>query len=249
MRLRTLVNMKLKCIVIDDEQYAVDALVGYIEQLENLVVFATYTDPIAALNGINVADEIDLVFLDVEMPGLGGLELAKIIRAKTRYLIFTTSHTQHAITAFDLNASHYLLKPISFAKFALAVTSLLFNEKNRLIEPAARKKLQFLKGDSKGAYHYIDHEAITHIEAARNYVVIYTDKDEEKFVVYMGLNHVTMALDQADFIRVNKSNVIAKAAIKKVEGNVILLKNGKSIQLGETYRTAFIAFLNDNLLK
>lgn len=239
--------MKFKCIIIDDEQYAVDALTNYIDQLANLQVFAAYTNPVTALHAIKAEDEIDFIFLDIEMPALDGLELAKVLRPKTRYLIFTTSHTTHAITAFDLKASHYLLKPITFAKFALTVTALLDMDTSRVAEVTAKKKLRFLKGDSKNAYHYIDPETITYIEAARNYVVIYTN--QEQFIAHMGLNHIVTILDPVAFIRINKSNVIAKRAIKKVEGSMIKLINGKSLQLGETYRTTFIAFLNDNLLK
>ena len=241
--------MKLKCVIIDDDQFAVDALVSYVEQLANLQVFATYTDPVAALNEIDTTAAIDFIFLDIEMPSLDGLELAKVLRAKTRHLVFTTSHTQHAIAAFDLKASHYLLKPITFAKFALTVTELTVNEANGVKEATPNKKLQVVRGDSKNVYHFIAQEAINYIEAAGNYVIIYTSMQKDPFVTHVALNQVVAALEAEHFIRINKSNVIAKNAIQKVEGSAVILKDGKTLPLGEAYRPAFIAFLNDNLLQ
>lgn len=240
--------MKLKCVIIDDEQYAIDALARYIAKLENLQLISTYNDPINALNMITAEDKIDFIFMDVEMPGLNGIELAKMLRDKVRYLVFTTNYSTHAIEAFQVQANHYLLKPISFAKFALAIGELLENEIKKIPEASKGKKLQFIKGDSKSTYHYIDPEQITYIEAAKNYVIIHTQNVLEEYVTYIGLSQVVKALDPECFIRVNKSNVIAMSAIRKVEGNVILLKNGQIFQLGNTFRPAFLRFLNLHLL-
>lgn len=240
--------MKFNCVIIDDDQYAIDALADYIFKLEHLELVASYIDPIVALNTIKAEDEFDFIFLDIEMPRLNGLELAQMLRDKAKYLIFTTSHTTHAIDAFDLKASHYLLKPISFAKFALVISSLLGSEIKKNTAYSKNKRLRFIKGDSKSAYQYIDTDLITYIEAAGNYVVIYTE-NHQQHITYMSLNHMVTALEPSDFIRVNKSHVIAKNSIRKVEGNVIYLKNDKTFQLGDTYRSAFITFLNDHLLK
>jgi DNA-binding LytR/AlgR family response regulator len=187
------------------------------------------------------------------MPELSGLELATSLRNKTKFLIFTTSHSAHALKAFDLNADQYLLKPFSFAKFALAINFLLKKNTADLQNDLSRRNIQinetnlkFIKADQKNAYHYIDPTEIVFIEAAKNYVIIYTK--DEKYLTHMGLNHIEDALDSNNFIRVNRSYIIAKNAIKKIAGNNIMLKNDKNIQLGNTYKTAFLEFMNKNML-
>lgn len=240
--------MDLKCIVIDDEQHAVDALVSYIHKILNLEVFTTYTNPLTALTQIRKEDAIDFIFLDIEMPEISGLELAKSLRDKTKFLIFTTGHSSHALSAFDLNANQYLLKPISFAKFAASVDYILKDvSSHQTPNLAIPNTLCFIKADQKNAYHYIDATEIIYVEAAKNYVIIYTA--EEQYITHMGLNHVENALKPDDFIRINKSNIIAKSAIKKIEGHTIILKNGKDFQLGSTYKPAFQEFLNRSILR
>ncbi|TCC91686.1 response regulator transcription factor [Pedobacter frigiditerrae] len=240
--------MSLKCVVIDDEQYAIDAMVGYINKITDLDVFTTYVSALDALTNIKKEDNIDFIFLDIEMPEISGLELAKSLRDKTKFLVFTTGHPSYALNAFDLNASQYLLKPISFAKFATTIDYILkdLTIVNSSVQ-VTKSRLQFIKADNKSAYHYIDSTEIIYIEAAKNYVLIYTGK--EKFVTHMGLNHIETALDPKYFIRVNKSNIIAKNAIKKVEGHTIILNNTKTLQLGDVYKPAFQDFLNGSLLK
>ncbi len=237
--------MNLKCIIIDDEEYAIDALAGYINQINYLNLYAAYTNPVDAINSIRKEDEIDFIFLDIEMPELDGLSLAKLLRNKTKYLIFTTGHPNHAIEAFDLKVDHYLLKPISFAKFALTISEIVAEASFS----TSQIQLKFIKGDSKSSYHYIDYNNIICIEAARNYVIIHTNQNAEQFITYMGLNHVEQSLDNTEFIRVNKSYIIAKKAIKKVDGNTIKLINEKIISIGITYKTKFNLFLNNNLMK
>jgi two-component system LytT family response regulator len=239
--------MSFKCVVIDDEQYAVDAMAKYIGHLPNFVVHQTYTNPLLALQSIVTEDAIDFIFLDIEMPELSGLELAESLRSKTRFLIFTTSHPKHALTAFNLQASQYLLKPISFAKFAAAVNFLVNSTQSISAIPIPQKTIaQFIKADHKNAFHYINPEDILYIQAAKNYIYIYTDA--EHFVTHMGLSHIEAALGMKDFIRISKSYIIAKRAIKKIEGNCVRLKNNESFQIGETYKTDFFNFMKANMV-
>jgi two-component system LytT family response regulator len=239
--------MLFKCVIIDDDQYAIDAISRYIDQMPNLSVYKTFTSSLEALNEISYADEIDFVFLDIEMPEISGLELAKKIRTLTRFLLFTTSHTKHALAAFDLNANQYLLKPITFAKFALAIDYLTKSEMpSRSIATAQPRRSQFIKADHKNSFHQIDTYDVHYIKAAKNYVVIYTEK--EYFITHSGLNHIEEALPIDDFIRISKSYIVAKNAIKKVEGNMIRLKCGQDLQIGSTYKAVFLDFLKRNMV-
>ena len=239
--------MSLKCIVIDDQQYAVDAMVRYINDMPNMVVSKTFTKPLLALDSISTTDDVDFIFLDIEMPGISGLELAKILREKTRFLVFTTSHDRHALSAFQLQASQYLLKPISFSKFALTINALLQNAANGLV-PHHKKKTQFhfVKAEFKNTYHYIDPVEILYIQAAKNYVVITTN--QEQFITHVGLSNIENSLPKTDFIRISKSYIIAKSAIKKIEGNMVRLRNTESLQIGRTYKPSFVNFMKENMI-
>jgi two-component system LytT family response regulator len=239
--------MVYKCVIVDDDQFGIDTISRYIDQMPNLSVAKTFTAPLTALIEISHADEIDFIFLDIEMPEISGLDLAKKLRDKTRFLLFTTSHTKHALAAFDLHVSQYLLKPISFPKFALTIDYLLSHEvPARQLAPAQPRRLQFIKADHKNTFHQIDTHDVHYIKAAKNYVVIYTEN--EYFITNSGLNHLEEALPSADFIRISKSYIVAKNAIKKIEGNLIRLKCGQDLQIGGTYKAIFADFLKKNMV-
>ncbi|RZK88119.1 MAG: response regulator transcription factor [Pedobacter sp.] len=237
-----------KCILIDDEQYAIDALTNYIEAMPNLEIEATYTDPLLALSELNKQAQKDFIFLDIEMPGISGIELAKELREKCKFLIFTTGHPSYAVEAFDIKADHYLLKPVTLSKFALTINKLLNQEDPKVKIAPEKRKLQFVKGDQKHSYHFIDEGNITAIIADRNNVYVHTLQDG-MHEVRLSLSQVESALGEENFIRINKSTIIAKAQIRKTEGDNIMLKDGKTYVLGSTFKKAFLYFMQANLLR
>lgn len=242
--------MNLKCVVIDDEQHAIEVLTDHIAEMPGLTVFKTFTSPVQALTEISVDDEIDLLFMDIDMPGINGLELAKNIREKAKYLIFTTAHPDYALQAFDVKSDQYLLKPISFAKFALGIDRILKKEANAA-KPTSKEADQvaalYIKGDHKYAFSNIAIDEILYIKALQNYIQIITKS--ETHTTYLTLKEIEKALETHAFIRVNKSNIVAKSAIKKVDGNIIRLVNNEMIQIGEGYKDAFFAYVQSSLLK
>ncbi|UKT63107.1 LytR/AlgR family response regulator transcription factor [Pedobacter mucosus] len=241
--------MNLKCIVIDDEQHAIEVLTDHIAEMPGLTILKTFTSPVQALTEISIEDEIDILFMDIDMPGINGLELAKNIREKSKYLVFTTAHPDYALQAFDVQSDQYLLKPISFAKFAIGIDRILKKEstiaKNvKEVDPVAAL---YIKGDHKYAFSNIAIEEILYIKALQNYIQIITKS--ETHTTYLTLKEIEKALETHAFIRVNKSNIVAKAAIKKVDGNIIRLTNNEMIQIGEGYKEAFFAYVQSSLLK
>lgn len=241
--------MNFKCVVIDDEQHAIDALVGYIEKMPQLLFYRSYTDPLKALAELGKKDKIDFLFIDVEMPGITGIALAAQLRSYCRFLIFTTGHSNYALNAFEVKANQFLLKPISFAKFTTAIDGLIRDQEHLHVTAAERKQLQFIKADQKNTYHHLDEATITAIEADRNSVSIYTLPDKEVYNVHMGLNQIEGALGTDDFIRINKSTIIAKKQIKSIEGSMVKLKDGRVYKVGITFRNTFTAFLQQHILK
>jgi len=242
--------MNLKCVVIDDEQHAIEVLTDHIAEMPGLTIFKTFTSPVQALTEISTDDEIDLLFMDIDMPGINGLELAKNIREKAKYLIFTTAHPDYALQAFDVQSDQYLLKPISFAKFALGIDRILKKEANNVKatykEPDQVAAL-YIKGDHKYAFSNIAIDEILYIKALQNYIQIITKS--ETHTTYLTLKEIEKALETHPFIRVNKSNIVAKSAIKKVDGNIIRLVNNEMIQIGEGYKETFFTYVQNSLLK
>src|SRR3982750_1482359 len=110
-----------KCIIIDDEPQAIEGLKTYLAATPQLELLASYTDPVIALKEIVERDNVDLIFLDVDMPKINGIELAKVIRNKTKKLIFTTAHTKYAFDAFEADADAFLWKPYSLGKFIITI--------------------------------------------------------------------------------------------------------------------------------
>ena len=241
--------MNLKCVVIDDEQHAIEVITDHIEEMPGLTVFKTFTSPVQALTELSLDDEIDLLFMDIDMPGINGLELAKNIREKAKYLIFTTAHPDYALQAFDVQSDQYLLKPISFAKFALGIDRILKKEANnaRATKEADHAAALYIKGDHKYAFSNIAIDEILYIKALQNYIQIITNT--ETHTTYLTLKEIDKALERHPFIRVNKSNIVAKSAIKKVDGNIIRLTNNEMIQIGEGYKEAFFTYVQNSLLK
>jgi len=242
--------MNLKCVVIDDEQHAIEVLTDHIAEMPGLTIFKTFTSPVQALMEISIDDEIDLLFMDIDMPGINGLELAKNIREKAKYLIFTTAHPDYALQAFDVQSDQYLLKPISFAKFALGIDRILKKEANNAkvtTKETEQAAALYIKGDHKYAFSNIAIDEILYIKALQNYIQIITKS--ETHTTYLTLKEIEKALETHAFIRVNKSNIVAKSAIKKVDGNIIRLVNNEMIQIGEGYKETFFAYVQSSLLK
>ena len=235
----------LKCVIIDDEQHAIDLLTDYISELPSLSLYKTYTNPIFALDDIKADDDLDIIWLDIDMPGISGLEVAKSLRHKTKKLIFTTAHTQYAVEAFEVKADNYLLKPIKLSRFVSLVSELT----ETLSQPeVAKSNFFFIKGDEKGKLIRLDMDSIIMIEGLKNYIVIYTKT--ERFTTYLTMLEAEMALlNDGKFMRIHKSFIVNSEEIKKVNGSTVYLTNDIEIMLGTSYKERFYDYLNDNTIK
>lgn len=242
--------MDLKCVVVDDEHHAIEVLSDHVDEMPGLALLKTFDSPIQALAGISEEDNIDILFLDIDMPGISGLELAKAVREKIRYLIFTTAHPDYALEAFDLQTDNYLLKPISFSKFALAIDKILKKE-STYAKGSESEEIKiseiFIKGDHKHAFSNVALDSILYIKALTNYIQIFTKT--ETHTTYLTLKEMEKALENHPFIRVNKSNIVAKSAIRKVDGNMVRLANNEMLQIGELYKDSFFEYVQKSLLK
>lgn len=238
---------KLNCVIIDDEKHAVDLLGDYIEAMPNLHLVKYFTDPLKALIDITVEDNIDILFMDVDMPGMTGLDLSQAIRYKTKYLVFTTAHSKYAIDAFGVQANEYLLKPISMSKFALMINRLLKSESS-LKKVANDEDFFFIKTDQVQKYVRINLKDLIAIEGLNNYVKIHTVGGMH--IAYLTMKELEVKLDgNNSFIRVQRSFIISMDFINKVEGASITLNNKLEVPLGTTYRKHFLTFLEKKTLR
>ncbi len=232
----------IKCVIIDDEESAINVLTTYIEKVPFLDLLASYIDPLIALKDIRGLN-VDLVFLDIHMPNLSGLELKKIIDSKIK-VIFTTAYSEFAIEGFEQNAVDYLLKPITFERF-LKSAHRAYNEVSPVTEKGPGSNLVagasdyiFLKAEAKGKIIKVHLKDIFFIEGLKSYLSIHTVQNEV-IIVHMTFNQIESVLP-ASFMRVHKSFIVSVDHIKSIDGNVVILTNMKTVPIGATYKDAFM---------
>lgn len=243
--------MKLKCIIIDDERHAIDGLKSYISALPSLELIKTYTDPLEALKEINQGDNVDIIFMDVDMPRITGLELSKVIRHKTNKLIFTTAHTKYAFEAFEVHANAFLHKPYTLLKF-IETVSRFFNDivVTPVIESIREDQDFFFVRNKNDGNNLIKirYSEIVAVESLLNYVKIYTTQGE--IVTYMMMSEIKAVLDNYPiFMQAHRSYIISKNHIEKVDGNVLKMSNALIITIGINFKETVLDFIANKTIK
>ena len=237
----------IKCLIVDDEQHAIDILIHYIGQTSYLELVASTTKPVEALQ-IVATQNIELVFLDIQMPDLSGIDFIKAINGKAR-VILTTAYSEFAIEGFDMDVVDYLLKPIRFPRFLNAVQKAvkIIAEKPAEPEKKSEDDYIFVKTESKGKLLKINLADIEYIEGMKNYVAIY--RGGQKTLVYTNLKDLVNHLPANDFIRIHKSFIIPIIRVTGIEGNRILLKNVTAeILIGENYKADLMELIKHKMI-
>ena len=239
----------INCIIVDDEQHAIDILVTYVKQTPGLQLVATTTNPIEALQMVG-ANKIDLIFLDIHMPELSGIDLIKAISGKLK-VILTTAYSEFALESYELDVVDYLLKPIRFTRFLQAVQKVLaeVNESKTSADALnSENDFIFVKTESKGKLLKINLKDIDYIEGMKNYVAIYCDK--QKILVYTTMKELEEKLPQKQFMRVHKSFIIPVNKITGIEGNLLRLKNiSAEIIIGESYKAELMEMVKNKMIQ
>ncbi len=238
----------ISCLIVDDEQSAIDILCAFVAKTPFLTLVGSTTNPVEAL-GILQRQAIDLVFLDIHMPQLSGLEVMPLVGAHTK-VILTTAYSEFAVAGFELEALDYLLKPIAYERFLKAAKKAL----KLPLEPSPHGQPEekaadylFVKTEGKGKMTRVSFDEINYVEGLKNYVSIYTS--DERIITQLTIKELEERLPAKRFLRVHKSYVIALDKIRAVDGNQIILKGLKiSVPLGDTYRTIFFETLEGNVM-
>ena len=234
----------IRCLVVDDEPLALDILEDYISKVPFLTLVKTTTSAIEGLSLVQ-SDAVDLVFLDVQMPELTGIQFLKIINGKCE-VILTTAYSQYALDGYELDVVDYLLKPIAFDRFYKAAQKVLQNKSNhpvipQEVSPATNShNFIFVKAEHKIRKIYLDD--ILYIEGLKDYISIFTEG--ERVITLQNMKKMEELLPAKSFIRVHKSYIVALGKIESIERSRIQIGD-KIIPIGDTYRDYFFKLIED----
>ena len=237
--------MKLSCAIIDDEPLAVELMESYVRKTPFLELQGSFGSGVAAF-GMLRDRPVDLLFCDIQMPGLNGVEFSRMLPADTR-VIFTTAFSRYAVEGFRVNAVDYLLKPISYADFLAAAQKALewFELKRRAGAPADDLRSLFVKTEYR--LRQIGFDSILYIEGLKDYVKIHVEDEPHPVLSLMSLKSLEEQLPADRFIRVHRSYIVQPAKIRTIERNSIVFGRER-IPISENYRQAFFDFLSDRSL-
>lgn len=227
---------RYNCIIIEDEPLAQNVLKKYIGDHPTLILVAVCNDALQA-QAVLTQQAIQLVFLDINLPKLSGINFIKTL-IRPPLIIFTTAYPEFAVEGFELNAVDYLLKPFSFERFLKAVNKAL-EKLNTQHSDENKAAYIFLKADKK--IHKIDLDSIHFIEAIGDYMKVVTDSGQ--LIINETMKKLQEELPAKSFIRVHKSFIISRNRIKYIEGNYVQVED-KSIPIGATYRNDVLANLD-----
>ncbi len=240
--------MTLNCIAVDDEPLALALVTLFIEQTPFLKLTGKYASAIEALKALHT-EQIDLVFLDIQMPDLNGIELARVIDNRPGQkprVIFTTAYNQFALEGYKVDALDYLLKPFNYEEFLRAANKAL-NYHQLLNQPAIataeekpEDKFIFLKVEYQLVK--VDLDKILYIEGLKDYVKVWLTDKERPLLSLTSLKSLEERLPAGRFMRVHRSFIVALAQIDSVSRNAIQI-GGIHITVGEQYKDAFNTFL------
>jgi len=237
----------INCIIVDDEQHAIDILEHYVKQTPQLNLVGTTTNPIEALQMVT-EKQAELVFLDVQMPELSGIDFIKALQGKVK-VILTTAYSEFALESYELDVIDYLLKPVRLPRFLQAVQKAVGHSEPKTEE--AREDTDdyiFVKTESKGKLLKINLADIDYIEGMKNYVAIHCAG--KKTLVYTSMKELEDRLPHRQFIRVHKSFIIPVARITGIEGNRLFLKGVTSeVLIGENYKPELMELIRNKMIQ
>jgi DNA-binding LytR/AlgR family response regulator len=249
--------MKMNCLAIDDEPLALNIIEEFCSKIDFLTLVKKCNSAFEAIEVVN-KKSIDLIFLDIHMPDISGLDFFKSI-PNPPLVIFTTAYSEFALEGFELNAVDYLVKPIPFSRFFMAVNRAfeLFNlrrAENEGTEPVSTSKQNKLEANANEKFLLIkveystvrvDYSSILYIEGLKDYIKIYTT--EKMLLTKSTMKNIQSKLPALMFFRVHKSFIVSFDYIRKIENNRIVI-NDKYIPIGEQYKEEFYKYVNKNRL-
>ncbi|HEY0678421.1 MAG TPA: LytTR family DNA-binding domain-containing protein [Chitinophagaceae bacterium] len=235
--------MQIRCLIVDDEPLAVNLIEQYVTQVPFLEMTGKCYNAMEALAFLHQQD-IDLVFLDINMPKLTGLEIAGAL--SKQMIIFTTAYSQHAVESYEKDAVDYLLKPITFDRFVKAVNkayNIFRREKEEITQPQQKEEPVFYIKSGKSIVK-INMDSVLYIEGLKDYVSFCTA--DNKHVVYKRMKELEDVLP-GNFSRIHNSFIVNRDHIDKIEQNHVYV-NGSPIPVSDKYREGFLRVVGGRML-
>ena len=225
----------LKCLVVDDEELARTLLENYISRLPHLELVAKCANPLEALKVLQ-EQEVDVIFLDIQMPELTGIEFLKGLSTKPM-VIFTTAYSEYALEGYQLDVIDYLLKPFGFERFVQAVNKAIELKKLKAnaVESTENKEKDYLLVRADHKIHKLKFDDILYIQSMREYVAYFTPTG--KILSLIALKKLEEILPSERFLRIHKSYIVNKEKVTTLEGNMVHLNDVK-LPIGNLYKEA-----------
>lgn len=234
----------MKCIVIDDEPFALNLIRDYVLKTPYLELIETFSNPFKALSFLS-SNYVDLVFLDINMPELSGIQLLNSLAYQPK-VIFTTAYPEYGAESYDYNAVDYLLKPVKYERFLKAVnragTVNVQKESHKILPQSDQNDELFIKSGTQ--IHKINSNDILYVEGAGNYMTFYLK--ESKIMSLLKMTEVLELLPPDKFIRIHKSYIVSYKHIDIIEKHQVFIGK-KSIPVGITYREHFFTKMNNKI--
>ncbi len=244
----------IKCIAIDDEPLALRKLVSYIKKIPYLELVAECRSAIEAQQVVN-REEVEAIFLDINMPDLNGLDFAKSVEqdhSRGPIMVFTTAYAEYAVEGYKANAVGYLLKPYGFDEFEAAaqkvrdIHEIRHQAATEVTNDGTDNDIIFVKSDYKIVR--IDTSTIRYIEAMSEYLRIACDDRDKPVIVLLSMKKIEEHLPSSRFMRIHRSYIINLNKLREVKKNHVVLDDNTTMPIGDNYKDAFMAYLNSKFL-
>ena len=238
---------KLTCALIDDEPLAVKLIESYVNRIDFIEIAGIYTDSLEAIETLR-SNPVDFVFLDIQMPDMDGMELARSLPSKTK-VIFTTAFKDYALESYDVSAVDFLLKPIRYDKVLKACEKvkerLQISDDKDNVKENVRKEI-FIKVD--GELKKIDTDKIIYVEGMKDYVRFFIE-NEKPLISHLTMKSVEELLPKNGFMRVNRSYIVSLNHIRTVDRNLCIYLGDTMIKTTDQYKENFEDWLKKRLIQ
>ncbi len=234
----------MNCIIIDDDKLSTKIIAEFVEKTDELNLIDTYENAVDGINYLNNkgAEEIDLLFLDIEMPEMTGIDLLKTLNVLPQVIIYS-SKEKYALESYEYNVTDYLLKPVTYPRFLKAINKVKEKFDNKKDDITKNNTEIFIKNNS--SLVRVKYEDILWIEALENYVVVNTFRD--KYTIHFTMKAISDKMPSDKFVRVHRSFIVNLSKIKVIEDNSVVIKTesgSKVIPIGKSYKDQLMNDIN-----
>jgi DNA-binding LytR/AlgR family response regulator len=229
----------MNCIIIDDDIMSRRVIEEFVNRTEQLILLNSYENAVDAINAFNTGEDIDLIFLDIEMPEMSGIDFLETLQNPPQ-IIIVSSKEKYALDAFNYDVTDYLLKPVTYSRFFKAINKANVRFKNKV---DTKENEIFIKKNS--ALVRLKYNEILWVEALENYVIFTTFND--KYTIHFTMKAIEQKLPSNMFTRVHRSFIVNTHSINIIEDNAIIIntkEGNKTIPIGKSYKDKLMGDIN-----